>query len=856
MHSDSPPLYCSNPSCQSPNPVLAGVCQRCGQPLERVYLWVVGAGTEQLPIGHLIPDAVSEVSQGRYLAIAPRLLLDTKPALLPEAPLNITPAMEPYLRLSHYKLAIPQVYGVLHRKTAHLEQEWLLLENAPIVDHSRLVEHPHPLGPLPSCASQWATALPLRQLNWLWQMASLWTSLAEEGAASSLLHPENLRVEGALVRLLELTLDRRTPPTVVDLGKLWQEWFPITEDLQDFLSHLYGQMTQDQISMALVEQRLAVAVQQVGRAYPRQIAIATQTDQGPTRQRNEDACFPVAGTVWSLPAPQITTPALKPRGAPLPSLPLVVVCDGIGGHEGGNVASGLAIANVQAVLQQALPQANFGISSDVATSSGAHSHAFAPGALVAPLDQAVRVANDAICQRNDQEKRQERQRMGTTLVMAVIHAHELYLTHVGDSRVYRITHSNCHQVTLDDDLASRESRLGYALYRYALQQPSAGALIQALGMATSAMLHPNTQRFVLDEDCLFLLCSDGLSDNELVDRLWQSDLLPVLAGAMDVEVASQRLIALANQHNGHDNVTVGLIHCRVSPPVPAPPVTAATVTTAIAQWPDAKTQTKTQAKTQTKTRGQDWATDQSLPPDIPVSALGPSALSNSSAAQATASPTSLRTQIVSPPAKSRHPLALVVGILGLWIAGGLLAYHLLPEVRQWVDTLFGLPALAPTEPSPPVAMPPSPAVSAPPVPTAGFLSADSLIQVNRSTLDSAGRALPVTLRADPTHGSAVSTSRLLPVGTVLKISSRQTLPDQVVWLKIQVCSVPDEFRAGGQAPSPGTLGWIEEREIVPLVNPSPTVLPAQHGACGTTTGSPASPLSPTPTGTPPVAPKN
>jgi len=171
---------------------------------------------------------------------------------------------------------------------------------------------------------------------------------------------------------------------------------------------------------------------------------------------------------------------------------LVVVCDGIGGHEGGNIASNLAIAIVQQRLQTALLAAALDD----------------PVALTLELKRTAIAANDTIVQRNDTEHRHDRQRMGTTLVMALGRNHELYLTHVGDSRAYRITRTGYHQVTLDDDLASREVRMGYGLYRDALQQPSSGSLVQALGMNAS-MLHPTVQRFFLDEECLFLLCSDG-----------------------------------------------------------------------------------------------------------------------------------------------------------------------------------------------------------------------------------------------------------------------------------------------------------------------------------------------------------
>jgi protein phosphatase len=152
--------------------------------------------------------------------------------------------------------------------------------------------------------------------------------------------------------------------------------------------------------------------------------------------------------------------------------------------------------------------------------------------------------------------------MGTTLVIALARAYEMYIAHVGDSRAYLITRTGCHQVTLDDDVAAREVRLGYALYREALQQSASGSLVQALGTSSSASLHPTVQRFAIDEDCVFLLCSDGLSDYDRVEQSWE-EILPIIDGKVDVATASQRLVEIGNTQNGHDNVTVALVHCQV-----------------------------------------------------------------------------------------------------------------------------------------------------------------------------------------------------------------------------------------------------------------------------------------------------
>ena len=579
MHSETITIYCPNHLCQAPNPESHRFCQQCRTHLPKRYLWAVGKGVEAYRSGELLA--------GRYSVKQSGIVLDTQPGRLPHSPAEITPDIEPYLRLVLYQLHVPQVYGLVESAPKRGENV-LLLEQAPLYTEGVVSASLESLeGQLmPALTTVWAESAALRQLNWLWQLAQLWEPLTSEGVVSTLLQPELLRVEGGLIRLLSLQAepsDHRTAVTLVSLGQLWQQWVATAQPvIATFLGEVCQLLQQGQIRnaeqlVALLDRALAAC----GQAQSRQIHIATLTDQGPSRQRNEDACYPPGGTVWN-------------SAEPGPNQPLVIVCDGIGGHEGGSVASNLAIATMQQQLQALPPQG----------------HSIEPTVLMLQLEQATLTANDVISQRNDNEQRQERQRMGTTLVLALAYTHELYLTHVGDSRIYRVTRAGCHQVTLDDDLAAREVRLGYALYREALQQPGSGSLVQALGMSASTLLHPTVQRFVLDEDCVFLLCSDGLSDYDRVDEYWQSELLPLLDGTIDIATATQRLLAIANSRNGHDNVTIGLLHCQVrSQPaqatlplnvvldIPNPGVTQAVSATQDPVFAG-KTQTKTQNQTQ------------------------------------------------------------------------------------------------------------------------------------------------------------------------------------------------------------------------------------------------------------------
>jgi serine/threonine protein phosphatase PrpC len=183
----------------------------------------------------------------------------------------------------------------------------------------------------------------------------------------------------------------------------------------------------------------------------------------------------------------------------------------------------------------------------------------------------TRVVNNQIVAINDQQQRHAQQRMGTTLVMTVMPrphgkmSNEVYVVHVGDSRLYCITKDNLRQVTLDDDVATRETTLGYNFYAYSSQRIDGGALIQALGTRSSDMLVPRVQRFLIDEDCLLLLCSDGLSDFDRVEQICDDYLSPVLSENKPLDRSCQTLIDQANQLNGHDNITVALMRCRFIP---------------------------------------------------------------------------------------------------------------------------------------------------------------------------------------------------------------------------------------------------------------------------------------------------
>ncbi|MGQ4649575.1 protein phosphatase 2C domain-containing protein [Lyngbya aestuarii] len=798
MENPAATLQCPNISCQAPNPHSNKFCDKCRTPLLRRYLWAVGSGIEDYKSG--------EVIAGRYLLLHQRILLDTKPAIPPETPQEIPKNLAVYLRLSPYGLHFPQVYGRLKAKEGRRSQEIWLLEEAPI---STKV-HPDKSSPkkegsqlevqlLPALMNAWKQAPAIRQLNWLWQIASLWQPLNSEGVASSLLIPELLRVEGPIVRLLELQLDAQGEPTLGDLAQLWSQLLDgASPAVAGFLQQIFDQLNQGQIktSEQLID-LLDQGLKNCGHSQSRSYQIFSRTDTGPSRHHNEDACYPANAELI--------------HGAGV----LAIVCDGIGGHEGGEVASQSAIETLRERLEKLRLEPDD----------------LDPTALTLELENAVCAANDSISQQNDSEHRSERQRMGTTLVMAKSCAHEMYITHVGDSRVYWITRSNCHQVTQDDDLASREVRLGYTLYRSAIQQPTSGSLVQALGMAPSTTLHPTVQRFVLDEDCVFLLCSDGLSDYDRVEQNWQTEILPVLEGQTDLATAGERLVEIANRQNGHDNVTIALVHCQVSP---------------------------------LKEAGE----RESLvpPPEAPRTSAS---LEKTVSTGVTSSRT--KTQLLPTSDQARLPWGLLLGIILLLGLGGAIAYLLLPGVSGMVDPLISRMLSLRQNPevtsSSPITASSSPSASP-------ETSLSEQIQVNDwIQLKAEAENVPLW------QGQNDSILALVPAESVLLVTAKLQGEDQDNWLKLKVCSFSSASNLENQPqkkttpPSPtpssqvqkspavsesigstgvtarqaqqGDEGWMREADIASTVNRNFTPTPEQASQCKTpsTSGSP----TPTPT---------
>lgn len=528
------------------------------------YLWAIGSQVENAAIGTTIAD--------RYEVIAPRVWVDRQSARVPHAPKTLPPEALLYLKQIRQSLHIPQVYGFCNGRAQGLG-DVMLLENSPLDEHGQLY---------PSIEAMWSQTSSIRHTYWLSQILDLWQWLEPQKLTASLLDPDNIRVQGWRIWLLELK-PTVSKPTLIDLAYHWRRWLdrpsshdPTPAKLLDLCQRMRSQRTE---TREIAEQLDQILLEATAR-QPLRLSSFGLSDSGPSRLQNEDCCYPIASA--------IDLDAEGERHG-VEQANLAILCDGVGGHEGGEVASQLAVQTLKLQVE--------------AFRKIIQTKSFVPAEVIRQqLAIMMRVTNNMIAQENDARHRLDRERMATTAVLAwqiaqaptispilskVVligaanaainpplgerpNAHELFIANVGDSRAYWISAHHCQQLTVDDDLATQEVAAGHCLYREAIQYEEAAALTQAIGNRDGATITPEVRRIVIEEDGVVLLCSDGVSDNDWVERSWRAFVPPLLEGLTTLEATARDWLEVTNEQNGHDNATLVLIDCRVSEPAPSP----------------------------------------------------------------------------------------------------------------------------------------------------------------------------------------------------------------------------------------------------------------------------------------------
>jgi len=252
------------------------------------------------------------------------------------------------------------------------------------------------------------------------------------------------------------------------------------------------------------------------------LEIVSHTDPGMVRSHNEDS---VASIVE--------------KG-------LVVLADGMGGYNAGEVASGMATTVLTTELRQLIEDH---APHEVDPQSGQK-------AALKMLREQVAKANTSIYQASQSQPQYAG--MGTTLVVALFYDNKMMVAHIGDSRLYRMRGDEFSQVTKDHSLLQEQIDAGLLTPEQAATAPNKNLVTRALGVDDVVFLELNEHR--VEPGDIYLMCSDGLSD-----MMQDSAIAGVLQNGTSLLPMAQELVTLANQNGGRDNITVLLTQASASP---------------------------------------------------------------------------------------------------------------------------------------------------------------------------------------------------------------------------------------------------------------------------------------------------
>ncbi len=246
------------------------------------------------------------------------------------------------------------------------------------------------------------------------------------------------------------------------------------------------------------------------------IRFSEITDTGKVRDHNEDAI------------------------ATQPDIGLMVLADGMGGYNAGEVASGIAVKTVFDLVSEASHRETRG---EVEPTSGLMRQTIT-------LRDAIARANKIIYQTAQSQPQCEG--MGTTIVASLFYDDRISVAHVGDSRAYRLRAEQFQQLTLDHSLLQELVDRGFYSPEEAQRSTNRNYVTRALGVEPAVEVE--VQEYEVEKDDVYLLCSDGLPD-----MVEDEDIhLTISTFSASLDVVGQQLVQLTNDHGGRDNVSIML----------------------------------------------------------------------------------------------------------------------------------------------------------------------------------------------------------------------------------------------------------------------------------------------------------
>ena len=216
----------------------------------------------------------------------------------------------------------------------------------------------------------------------------------------------------------------------------------------------------------------------------------------------------------------------------LDEIQLFILADGMGGYNGGEIASKLAIQSAKSYIEN-----NYGEIDKTDKDS-----------IIQLIGSSMEYANMIVYEKSKEDK--ELEGMGTTLEICLIYNNRAYIGHIGDSRIYRIRKEFMRKLTQDHSYVQKLVKDGTITPEEAVHHPQKNMLMKALGC--NAFIEPDVMVKGFLKDDIIIISSDGLTNLVSQEKIFE-------LAKQNIEQAPKELIKLANNNGGFDNITVIVI---------------------------------------------------------------------------------------------------------------------------------------------------------------------------------------------------------------------------------------------------------------------------------------------------------